>query len=599
MRTQLTRANARNDELVQINEQLEGDVRDRDLAIDGACKLIAEYEDRLADCDQFHKQPQYNGSGAIMDLKGDGVTSPDSGSTLISRSSLSFGVSPFAPRDSPSLSTFRGRFYKDGKVPCSPCPSTSSNLIDLNTPCSARSSASLIKAAFLSSSDRHTPMRTSLASRGSFMDRCTSALSESPQAVPSPSRSSSIESLPSVISEGSLSMYGGRGNDNATASDSDGNSVRSSDEHVQFMDKSLGAQWSSNRARGALDSFTPSRRVSPSRRSPRTEIMEFRDKQDRQDKQRDKVTLGQDNGRNAMPPTPESISPKRACDFNSSEDDDDGANCGMSLISPIGEKESKAKTVNTSQDVRRLAAIPRAILAPSPLNKVDVEIAGSKLKSKRSFKLPAGQSTPVAQEGQTFGDITNMRDTHKRLGYGFGDHLGNRSNPKKIVGLNLCYSARKNPVSGNNTKEPSVTIPVKPVAPHGLPVRSRIKMTTPQPDHNLSTPPYTPNSESTTGGVAIRGVVKKGSWETFNSGSNSNSDMIASRSTHNTPYLLGTNTIRRRNSVAAAAATTLSATLNRRVNDPVHQAKRMSGIPSLARTSSLKVGAKERSRCQG
>lgn len=582
--------------------------------------MIASCQERLIEyeitCNGLsNKQPELSEQGTMTK----GVTSPNNNSTLKSRNLVSFGISPFTYRNSPpSLATpFRAKLHRSGDVSVSPCPSAGSNLIDLNTPCSApRSDTSLLRAAFLSGDNGHSPIRTSLAPC-EFMSRCISVASESPpggEGPPSPTHSivSALDSPQlSMLSETSFaSMYRSHNNGSEVYSEDDNPSPSNCDEHLQIMDASTNTKkWGLIRVQKLVDAFTPSRRASPTRRvSPRREIMEFKD---RQDKQRDRMSQGPEMGRNTMPPTPESISPREAGGFDSSEDcdNDDDANCCMSMVSPI-EMDGQTKATSVGEDVRRPTTNPRNALETSSINEGNVEITGPRLGQQRSFKFQSGQTTTAAQKEQAFGDITNMRDTHKRLGYGFGDRLGNRNHtgsPRKHVGRDLTYSARKH-VSGHNMsrKENTVAIPVRTVVTRGLPVKTPT-LAAPPVDCNLNTPPYTPNSDSTAGTTTMRRLARKGSWESLNSGSNSNSDRVASQQiAPHTTGSINANTLKRRNSVATATATKLSVTLNRGLNEPVvnmrrqsgiptPEVRRQSGIPSLVRSSSQKVGAKERS----
>lgn len=615
----LTRANARAEELVQLNDQLHDELQEKDHALNKAVEMITLYEERFNEhentCNcQTNKQPEFNEQGTMTD----GMKSPNSDSTLKSRGLTMVGISPFSYRNSPSLTTpFRAKFYQSGNVPESPCPS---DLIDLNTPCSvAHSDKSLIKAAFLPGNKGYTPKRTSLAPL-EFVTRCQSVTSESlagGEGPPSPTHSnaSSDDSVNlSVLSDSSFaSMYRSHnngseacyGDDKPSPSNCDGHRLS---DYLQSLDAPVNTKksWGLIRVQKIVDALTPSRRASPTRRSPRMEIMEFKDKQER-----DRMPQSPDMGRNTMPPTPESISPRGAGGFNSSEDgdNDDDGNCCMSMLSPT-EVDGQTKATSVDENAHRPKSNYRNAPETSSLNKGDVEITGPRLNPQRSFKFQGGQTTTAAQKEQAFGDITNMRDTHNRLGYGFGDRFGNRDhtgNVKKHVGRDLAYSIRKH-VSGHNTsrKESTVTIPVKTAAARGLPVKTP-SLTAPPADFNLNTPPYTPNSDSTNSSnsasstAAVRRLARKGSWESFNSASNSNSDRVTSRG-H-----IDANALKRRNSVATASATKLSVTLNKGLGEsvvnirrqsgiPIPEARRPGGIQPLVRSSSQRVGAKERSR---
>lgn len=588
-------------------------------------EVIALYEDHFADneamrSDLLDKKPQPNGQSAAPD-ETVGPKGPKGDPTFRPPGLGSVGVSPFSFRNpSPSLTTpYRVQFCRNGNIPGSPCPSVNSNLIDLNTPLSvARGDMSLIRAAFTSGGEGHKPICLSLPPQ-EFINRCTSVMSETPpegEAPPSPTHScvSALDSPQlSMLSETSFaSMYRGHNEGSESFSECQNPEPSSCDERVQFMDSPVGPKkrWGQIQVQKIVGAFTPSRRVSPTRRmSPRVEIMEFKDKQD---KQRGRVSRSPDMGRGAMPPTPDSISPRGVGGFNSSGDDDgdddDDANCCMSMVLPTG-MDNLTKCTSIDEDV--CGPTPRDPLETSSLIRDNAETTCPRSNLQRSFKLQSGQTTTAAQKEQAFGDITNMRDTHSRLGYGFGDRLGSRNhtaNSRKHVGRDPTHGARKY-ISGRNAnrKESVVMIPVRIIAGRELQVGTPA-MAAPVADYNLSTPPYTPNSEESTGITAVRRLARKGSWESFNSGSNSNSDravprqqLIASRTASPiNPYVF-----KKRNNAATATATKLSVTLNKGLSQPVFNTRRPSGIPSpevkkqndvpaLVKSSSQKVGAKER-----
>lgn len=620
LRTQLRRANARTEELTQANDQLNQELQEREHALTKAVEVIALYEDHFADheamCNgQLSKKPELNEQGATPDQ----ATGPNSGS-FRSPYLKSFGISPFSLRNSPpGLSTpYRAQFYRSGNIAGSPCPSANSNLIDLNTPCSATpGEAGLVRGAFIPGSGRK-PIRLSLPPR-EFINRCTSVTSESPlegEGPPSPTHSgvSALDSPQlSMLSETSFaSMYRGQNDGSELFSDSHNLEPSSCDEQTQFVDApvSLKKRWGQIQVQKiqVVGAFTPSRRVSPTRRmSPRVEIMEFKDKQD---KQRGRASRGPDVERSVMPPTPDSISPRGAVGFNSSEDGDnnDDANCCMSMVSPT-EIDNPKKRTSVDEDV--CGPTLRDALETSSLVRHN-ETTTPRSNPQKTFKLQSGQTTTAAQKEQAFGDITNMHDTQSRLGYGFGDRLGNRNYSvgfRKQVGRDPTHGTRKY-IGGRNAsrKESSVIIPVRMAVTRELQMGTPA-MPAPVVDYNLSTPPYTPNSEESTGITAARHLVRKGSWESLNSGSNSNSDRVVSRQKQlialHTAGPINPHTLKRRNSTATATATKLSVTLNKGLNEPVFNIRRPSGIPSpevkkqseiptLVRSSSQKVGAKER-----
>lgn len=580
-------------------------------------EVIALYEERFTDheamCNgQSDNKPEFDAQEPMPDE----VTDPNSDYTHRSQSLKSLGISPFSFRNSPPsfYTPYRAQLYRSGNITGSPCPSANSNLIDLNTPCSiAHSDASLIRATFMSGGEGHKPTRLSLPPR-EFMTRCTSVMSEAPpegEGPPSPTRSgvSALDSPQlSMLSDTSFaSMYRGRSGSSESFYECHHPEPSDCDEHVEFMDipTSPKKKWSQIQVQKIVGAFTPSRRASPTRRvSPRVEIMEFKDKQD---KERGRMSRSPDMERSAMPPTPESIAPRGAGGFNSSEDgeNDDDANCCMSMVLPT-EMDNQEKSTSIDEDV--CGPISGSALETSSLI---TEITGSRPNPQRSFKLQSGQTTTAAQKEQAFGDITNMRDTHNQLGYGFGDRLGNRNQmgPRERVGRDLTCSTRKYTSGRNaNRRESIVMVPVKVVASRELQMATPA-IAAPAADYNLSTPPYTPDSEEPTGVTAARCLARKGSWESFNSGSNSNSDRAASRQQQlialRTVGPINLHALRRRNSTATATATKLSVTLNKGLNEPAFNMRRQSGIPSpevkkqsgipaLVRSNSQKVGAKER-----
>lgn len=575
------------------------------------------YEDHFADHEAIcnDKKAKPNEQGATPD----GATGPKADSTFRSPCLKSFGISPFSLRNSPpSLSTpYRTQFHRNKNITGSPCPSTNSNLIDLSTPCSVTyGEANLVRNAFMPS-EGHKPIRLSLPPR-EFINRCTSVTSESPpegEGPPSPTHSgiSALDSPQlSMLSETSFaSMYRDH-NDGSELFSEYNNLERSScDEHTKFVDvpTSPKKRWGQIQVQKIVGAFTPSRRASPTRRmSPRVEIMEFKDKQD---KERGRISRGPAMERSVMPPTPDSISPRGAVGFNSSEDgdNDDDANCCMSMVSPT-EIDNLTKCTSIDEDI--CGPTSRDALETSSLIRDNMEITGPRSNPQRSFKLQSGQTTTAAQKEQAFGDITNMRDTQSRLGYGFGDRLGNRNHTvgsRKQIGRDLTHGTRKY-ISGRNAsrKETAATIPVRMTVARELQMGTPA-MASPVVDYNLSTPPYTPNSEESTSITAVRRLARKGSWESLNSGSNSNSDRAAPRQQQlvasHTAGPINPHALRRRNSTATATATKLSVTLNKGLNEPVVSLRRPSGIPSpevkkqseipaLVRSSSQKVGAKER-----
>lgn len=620
VRTQLRHANARTDELSQANDQLHQQLQEREHALTKAVEVIALYEDHFTDNEAMRselldKKPQPNGQSAAPDE----TAGPKCDSTFRPPGLNSVGVSPFSFRNSsPSLTTpYRAQFYRNGNVPGSPCLSVNSNLIDLNTPLSvAYGDVSLVGAAFPSGGEGHKPICLSLPPR-EFINRCTSVTSETPpegEAPPSPTHSS-VSALDSpqlsMLSETSFaSMYRGHNDGSESFSECHNPEPSSCDERVQFMDSPVSPKkrWGQIQVQKIVGAFTPSRRVSPTRRmSPRVEIMEFKDKQD---KQRGRMSRSPDMERSAMPPTPDSISPRGVGEFNSSEDDDgdDDANCCMSMVLPTG-MDNLIKCTGIDEEV--CGPTPRDALEASSLVRDGTGITGPRSNTQRSFKLQSGQTTTAAQKEQAFGDITNMRDTHSRLGYGFGDRLGNRNHTtssRKHVGRDPTHGARKY-ISGRyaNRKESVVMIPVRIIAGRELQVGTPA-MAAPAADYNLSTPPYTPNSEVSTGITAVRRLARKGSWESFNSGSNSNSDRAVPRQqliASHTAIPINPYAFRKRNNAATATATKLSMTLNKGLSQPVFNTRRPSGIPSpevkkqnvtpaLVKSNSQKVGAKER-----
>lgn len=574
------------------------------------------YEDHFADHEAMcnNKKPKPNEQGAMPD----GATSPKADSAFRSPCLKSLGISPFSLGNSPpSLSTpYRAQFYRNRNITGSPCPSTNSNLIDLSTPCSvAYGEANPVRSAFLPS-ESHNPIRLSLPPR-EFINRCTSVTSESPpegEGPPSPTHSgiSALDSPQlSMLSETSFaSMYRDHNDSSELFSDCHNLERSSCDEHTNFVDAptSPKKRWGQIQVQKIVGAFTPSRRVSPTRRmSPRVEIMEFRDKQY---KERGIISRGPDMERSVMPPTPDSISPRGTVGFNSSEDgDNDDANCRMSMVSPT-EMDNLTKCTSIDEDI--CGPTSRDAVETSSLIRDKPEITGPRSNPQRSFKLQSGQTTTAAQKEQAFGDITNMRDTQSRLGYGFGDRLGNRNHTvgsRKQVGRDLTHGTRRY-IGGRNAcrKESTATTPVRMTAARELQMRAPAMTAPAVVDYNLSTPPYTPNSEESTGITVVRRLARKGSWESLNSGSNSNSDRAAPRQqlvASHTAGPINPHALRRRNSTATATATKLSVTLNKGLNEPVVSLRRPSGIPSpeakkqseipaLVRSSSQKVGAKER-----
>lgn len=611
-RAQLCEANALTEELSQANNQLLKELKEREDALTGAVEVIAAYEDQLADYEVMHhsllgKIQEFN----RQEVTPDEVTGPNGDPTFRSPGLQSVGVSPFSFQNPPLSPTtpYRAQFCRGGNVSGSPYLSANSNLIGPNTQCSAHGDASLIRVTYPFNAEGHKPICLSLPPR-EFVGRCKSVTSESPpegEAPPSPTHSgvSALDSPQlSMLSETSFaSMYRGHNNSSELFSECDNPDSSSCDERVQFMDSSISPKrWGQIQVQKIVGAFTPSRRVSPTRRmSPRVEIMEFKDNQD---KYRGRM------GRSAMPPTPDSIPARGGGRFNSSEDgdNDDDSNCCMSMVSPTG-VDNLAKCTSIDDDICR--PTPRDTLEMSSIRD-NTEITGPRSNPQRSFKLQSGQTTTAAQKEQAFGDITNMRDTHSRLGYGFGDRLGNRNHiasSRKHVGRDPTHGPRKY-ISGRNTnrKETVVMVPVKIIAGRELQVGTPT-MAAPAADYNPSTPPYTPNSEGSTGITAVRRLARKESWESFNSGSNSNSDRAVSRqrqlvASHKAGPI-NPHAFRKRNSAATATATRLSVTLNRGLNEPVLSTRRPSGIPSpevkkqneiptLVKLNSQKVGAKER-----
>ncbi|KAI5841546.1 hypothetical protein DFP73DRAFT_528606 [Morchella snyderi] len=570
MRHKLDRVQARNEILERENAELKQTIEGRDVILDAAAKEIAECQDQLSGFRE--RESAQKGRQELSDMDNANFNSD---TTLVSRGAPSFGISPYASRD--SLESCYTPIYKDEETNYSPCTSSALNTIDFNTPCSGRSSSL--------SRDSPLPGLTPICpSRSDFLDRCASAMGESPGPKNSP-LGSSHESLPSLISESSLSMYGGRGN-NEGETDADIFYDHRPGHHNENGEDRLNIKRWGRHGQSNVNELTktPTRNPSTTRRSPRAELREFRDKQDKQDKQQSQDTMRH------MPPTPESMSPRRRIGGSPdsiSSDDSNEADGGLGLTPSIEDvDDSKTETLENNRGSRKsVRTIQRSGVVPSPLQKSVREIA-DRLRSP--FKFPSSGS--VAQkEPQTFGDITHLRETKKRLGYGFGSKLGNIAAPSKQPGRDISGHSRKLTVS-KNSKDKLVTVPVKPVTTN-LPVRSRIRLSSQQPGQGLETPPYTPNNDSATSHdsekttLVPRSLMKKLSWESLNSGSNSNSSDGVPRPAYNSHYTIGGSpSYLRRNSTASLATTDMSAMTLKTVKD----IRRMSAIPALVRAGSVK-----------
>lgn len=562
VQAQLTGAHARNDELTELNDQLYTELEARDVALGDAVRMIATYEDRVAELEQLLVQWQKDHRSGedceVTSFEGEraqGANASSSDERPKHQDLLSVGISPFNSRNSPKLATpFRPRVYRPDGTSISPCPSIN-NLIDLNTPLAAsRSGSNFLKSAFLSTD---TPLRSQLTSSHiSFIHRCSSVVSESPgglQTTTSPAQSSILDSprLSELSDSSFASMYGDREGEPPEDSEDEGAEILSNDdEHPVLIGTPISSK-GNRRSRGHKASETPSRRI-----SPRRGMMDFIDKE--------REMLISNSVRNILPPTPESISPKRISGFTLIDNETSESFTPPTPISPVEDKGSEDSRTHSdsAEGLVQISLVTDMLELPPPQLHEGVA-NGPSQDPREELQVGGGNQKPSPQNGHAFAEITNVRKKP-----GFSHRIGRVDGIRKPAIRETITGAKyaNTRIGGGGRKD---------YKPHSLPLVKGppppVKTNTPfnsLPPPNPNTPPYTPESDTT----AVRSnrhyptVTRKESWESINS---------SIEKTDNT-Y--------RRNSIAIT--TNLYASLRGKGNNELATGneRRKSSIPALVRS---------------
>ncbi|RPB02515.1 hypothetical protein L873DRAFT_1672967 [Choiromyces venosus 120613-1] len=471
---------------------------------------------------------------------------------------LTVGISPFTHRPSPRLATpFRPRGYGPGGRIASPSPSVNSNLIDLNTPLSSSQNASSFLRSAFTCIDTHTPLRSrAVSSNMSFINRCSSAMSDSPgglQTGQSPDDDFILDSprLSELSDSSFASMYGER-EDDVFEESGDEEGMLSDD-----CDSSIYREISSRIDR-ARRSETPTRRI-----SPRREIIGFKAK-------------GRENEssvfvRNVLPPTPESISPRKCNGFKLIDDEVPASRLPQSPAS-----SSEGKSVMTSKCSTYGTDLSDGSLTTSGMNTPTTPPPREHEEQEEGAKANCGNQKPSPHKSPSFADITN---TQKRLGC--RDRLSRGESVRKSTGkvesstLPRYVNSRIGSVRGGVCDgRQSVSVKAPP------PVKTNATFTS-LPSTNIHTPPWTPrtpDSETTKRNSRILPVIKrKDSWESIGSSLEKN-DVKGNGSRRNG--------IPRRNTIALAS--NIATPPKKKVGAPTSTSvldKRKSSIPALVRSN--------------
>ncbi|KAG0640370.1 hypothetical protein HOY80DRAFT_1042093 [Tuber brumale] len=576
---QLTSALSRNAELTELNDQLYAELEARDQALGDAVRMITTYEDRVAelerllnvgnDFQQNNVQPEgvltkvgcQDGSEPPTVLnpeEGESFNGGNCGNKSGILNCLTVGVSPFTHRPSPRLATpFRPRASGPGGRLVSPSPSVDSSLIDLNTPLSSSKNASSFLRSAFACIDTHTPLRSrAVSSNMSFINRCSSAMSDSPgglQTGQSPDGDFVLESprLSELSDSSFASMYGERDDD---ASEGSGDEVGM---HSDNCDSSIFREISS-RIDMARGSETPSWRI-----SPRSEIIGFK-------------ARGRENesfvfARNVLPPTPESTSPRKCNGFKLIDGEAPDSRFPQSPVS-----FSEGKSIMTSKCSSYGTDASDGSLTTSGIDTPSTPPPREYEEQEGEVGANCGEQKSSPHKSPSFVDITN---TQKRLGR--RDRLGRGEGARKSTGkveslvLPRHVSSRIGSVWGgvcSGRQSASLKVP--------RPVKTNSTFTSP-PLTNIPTPPWTPrtpDSETAKRNARILPVIKrKDSWESI--GSSLEKHRVKGKGSPG-------NGILRRNTIALAS--NIATPPKKKVDTPnpaLAVDKRKSSIPALVRSN--------------
>ncbi|PWW72034.1 hypothetical protein C7212DRAFT_360549 [Tuber magnatum] len=570
---QLTGALSRNAELTELNDQLHAELEARDQALGDAVRMITTYEDRVAElerCLKVGNDIQQNhvqrdevqtemgrrdepGSSTVFNLE-EGRDFSDEGNCVDNKSGipehLTVGISPFTHRPSPRLAApFRPRAHGSGGRLVSPSPSVNSNLIDLNTPLSSsQNTSSFLRSAF-ACVDTHTPLRSrTVSSNMSFINRCSSTgqFPDDDFVLDSPRLSE--------LSDSSFaSMYGER---DGVASEG------SEDEGGMLSDNCGGSVFGgiSSRIDMARGSETPNRRV-----SPRREIIGFK-------------ARGRENGssafaRNALPPTPESISPRKCNGFKLIDDDE--APASRLPRSPVS--SSEGKSIMTPKCSTYGTDTSDGSLTTSGVNTPSTPLPWECEEQEEEAKANCGNQKSFPHKGPSFADITN---TQGRLGC--RDRLsraeGVRKSTGKVESLTLprhvnsrIGSVRDGFCCGRQSASLRAPLP---------PVKTNATFTS-LPSTDIHTPPWTPrtpdNKTTKRNSRTLPVIKRKDSWESI--GSSLEKHDVKGKGNRG-------NGVPRRNTIALAS--NIATLPKKKVDTPNPTSavdRRKSSIPALVRSN--------------
>jgi len=477
---------------------------------------------------------------------------------------LTVGISPFTHRPSPRLATpFCPRAYGSGGAPVSPSPSVNSNLIDLNTPLSSSQDASSFLRSAFACIDTHTPLRSrTVSSNMSFINRCSSVMSDSPgglQTGQSPDDDFVLDSprLSELSDSSFASMYGEREDDLSEGSGSEGGMLSDNCDSPLFGEMP-------SRIDMASRSETPNRRI-----SPRREIIGF--------KARGRENESSLFARNLLPPTPESISPRKCNGFRLTDDQVPGSRLPQSPDS-----SSEGKSIMTSKCSTYGTDVSDGSLSTSGINTPTTPPPRDYGEQDSAAETDCGNQKSSLHKSPSFADIANMQ---KRLG--FRDRMGRGEGVRKSTGkvesltLPRHVSSRIGSVRGGVCSgRQSASLKAPP------PVKTNATFTS-LPPTNIHTPPWTPrtpDSETTKCNSRIPPAIKrKDSWESI--GSSLGKHDVKGKGSRG-------NGIPRRNTIALAS--NIAVLPKKKVDTPNPTStvdKRKSSIPALVRSNT--TGARD------
>ena len=576
---ELTGALSRNAELTERNGRLHAEL---DQALGDAVKMITTYEDRVAELERLlnmENDIQQNNvqreevrteagrqdgseSSTVLNLEEDESFS-DERDCGDKKSGIpncpTIGISPFTHQPSPRLATpFCPRACGSGDRPVSPSPSVDSNLIDLNTPLSGSQDASSFLRSAFACIDTHAPLRSrTVSSNLSFINRCSSVMSDNPgglQTGQSPDDDFVLDSprLSELSDSSFASMYGEREDDPSEGSGDEGGMLSDNCDSPLFGEMP-------SRIDMARRSETPNRRI-----SPRREIIGF--------KARGRENESSVFARNLLPPTPESISPRKCNGFKLVDDEVPASRLPQSPVS-----SSEGKSIMTSKCSTYGTDVSDGSSTTSGINTPSTPPPGDYEEQEEAAETDCGNRKSSPYKGPSFADIANMQ---KRLG--FRDRLdrgeGVRKSTGKVESLTLPrhVNSRIGSVRGGACGgRQSASLKAAPP-----PVKTNATFTS-LPSTNIHTPPWTPrtpDSETTRCNSRIPPAIKRNdSWESI--GSSLEKHDVKGKGTCG-------NGIPRRNTIALAS--NIAALPKKKVDTPnptLTIDKRKSSIPALVRSN--------------